>query len=400
MTFPAFASETVYPADEVIDALIAGIVRVTRRAEIYEFDGTTPFDIPDWNARLLAGGAVTVDHDRDERRMCQLQFENADNALKLDPINGFWYDKIIKTYWGIKYNDPVTGVLKAYETQIGEFMIDLIKETRFPHVVTVSGRDYAKRCLNSKLKYSLSFPAGTPVEDIVSALAANCGITKFAMPFTGQVYTLDIVFERDTERWSVMKKVADSIGYEVYFRGDGYLTMRPYQDPTLGALSWIFRGGETDGTLINYERSSNDSRIKNHIVVIGNTTTTPDGYNQTVFAESLNNNPISPTRIDRIGERTEIIENDFFTDAVTAQSYSDKILAVSSLEEYEVNFESLIIPWLEAGDIVDIDDSGGSIYVPSRFLLTSFNFPMGLGSMTGVGRRVTIVGSDQTLEYQ
>ena len=385
------------PADEVIDALLAGIVRVTRRAEIYEGDAVTPFDIPDWNYRL-AGGSISVDHDRDERRVGEFSFSNDDNALKLDPLNGFWYDKIIKAFWGIKYYDA-SGIERSYEVQIGEFMIDRIKETRFPHVVDVTCRDYTKRCLNSKLKYSLTFPSGTPVETIIKALAANCGITKFALPTTGQTYTLDLVFERGIERWNVMKQIADSIGYEVYFLGNGYLTMRPYADPTTSPLSWVFRTGELDGTLIQYERSSNDSRIKNHIIVVGNTSTDLDGYNISVFAEALNEDPLSPTRISRLGDRTDIIENSYFTDNVTALAYANKRLRVSSLEEYEVNFESIIIPWLEAGDIVDIDDSGGSIYVPSRFLLTSFNFPMSLGGMSGVGRRVTIVGSDQTLEY-
>lgn len=399
MTFPVSdPSTTTYPADEVIDALLAGVVRVKRRAEIYESDGETHFDIDDWDGRLT-GGNVGVDRDRDERRMCELTFDNGDNALKLDPFNGFWYDKVVKVFWGIRYYDSL-GIAQSYDVQIGEFMIDRIKETRFPHITSVSGRDYTKRCLTSKLKHSLSFASGTPIETIIRALAANCGITKFALPITGQTYALDIVFERGTERWNVMKKLADSIGYEVYFRGDGYLTMRPYPDPTLSPLAWIFRGGELDGTLVGYERSSNDSRIKNHIIVIGSTSTTPDGYNITVFAEATNDNPISPTRISRIGERTDIIENDYFTDTNTAQAFANKRLQIGALEEYEVDFSSLIIPWLEGGDIVDIDDSGGSVYVPSRFLLSSFSLPLGLGGMTGRGRRVTIVGSNQTLEYQ
>jgi hypothetical protein len=279
-------------------------------------------------------------------------------------------------------------------------MIDRITNTRFPHVVKVTGRDYTKRCLTSKLKNSLSFQAGIPIEDMVRALAANCGIVKFALPVTGQAYNLDIVFERGTERWNVMKQICDSIGYEVYFRGDGYLTMRPYPDPTLSPLSWIFRTGDLDGSLIGYERSSSDSLIKNHIIVSGNTNTSLDGYAVSVFAEARNDNPSSPTNIARIGDRVDIIESDYFTDTNTAQDFANTRLAISALEQYEINFESLVVPWLEAGDIIDIDDSEGSIYVPSRFLLSNFNFPLALGSMTGQGKRVTIVGSVQTLEYQ
>lgn len=386
-----------YPSDEVIAALIDGTVRVRRRAEIYESDASTPFDIVRWDARL-AGGSVTVDRSRDERRMLDMTLENKDRALRLDPMSGFWYDKIIKVFWGIKYFDSL-GMPKAWESQIGEFMIDRIDEDRFPHAMKVTGRDYTKICLKSKIKNSLQFPLGTPIENIVKALAANCGIKKFALPTTGQSYSLDIVFERGTERWNVMKKVADSIGYEVFFRGDGHLTMRPYPDPLLSPLSWIFRGGTADGTLINYSRSSNDSRIFNHVIVVGATTTVGQ-FNTTIFAEAINDDANSPTRVSRLGDRVDFIQNDFFTERAQADAFARRRLRIGALEEYEVNFESLIIPWLEASDIVDVDDSGGSVYVPSRFLLSNFTFPLSLGPMTANGKRVTIVGSEQTLEYQ
>src|SRR5688572_3503030 len=155
---PVLPSQEI-PPDEVIDALISGIVNVRRRAEIYEADASTPFDIPDWDSRLT-GGEVTVDAFRDERRMCDLTFNNYDNALKLDPYSGFYYDKIIKTFWGIRYY-TVNGVLREWETQIGEFMIDQISEDYFPDEIKITGRDYAKKCLVSKLSNSMSFPQYT-----------------------------------------------------------------------------------------------------------------------------------------------------------------------------------------------------------------------------------------------
>lgn len=383
---------TSVPSPTVIAALIAGTVKIRRRAEIYEADSKTPYNIPDWNRRLV-GGNVTIDRTRDERRMCEISFQNKDNALKLNPLDGFWYDKIVKVFWGIKYFDKA-GISKSWETQVGEFMIDRISNERFPHQVDITGRDYAKKCLNSKLKFSIQFPRQTPIEDIIRALAANSGVKKFALPVTGQSYALDIVFERGIERWNVMKQIADSIGYEVYFRGDGYLTMRPYPDPLMSPLAWTFRGGKADGSLINYTRSSNDSRVFNHIVVIG-ASTTVDGFTTTIFAEALNEEPSSPTRISRLSDRVDFIQNDYFTEQTQAQDFANARLRIGALEEYEVNFSSLIIPWLDAGDIVGVDDSEGSEYVPNRFLLSDFSLPLALGEMSGNAKRVTIVGSTQ-----
>lgn len=394
---PGLASLGLPPA-EVIDALIAGVVRIRRRAELYEPDATTPFDINRWDARLT-GGQITVDRDRNERRMCDLQFENNDNSLDINAIEGFWYDKIIKVFWGIRYNNDAGPAF--WETQVGEFMIDRISEGRFPHVAKVTGRDYTKKCLNTKIGSSIQFPQGTPIENIVQALAANSGITKFRLPYTGLSYDRDAVFERGTDRWKIMHDIADSVAYEVYFTGDGYLTMRPYPDPTFSPVQWIFRGGELDGTLVDYERSSNDSRIKNKIVVVGAGSTTETGVTRIVYAEASNTDVNSPTRIARIGERTEFIESEFYTTTEQAQRFANARLAVSALEEYEINFSSMIIPWLDAGDIVDVhDNSDPSTYIPRRFLLSNYTLPMSLGAMTAVGRRITLVGTTENLEYQ
>lgn len=386
------------PTDEVIGALLDGVVRVKRRAEIYEADGQTPFAIPNWNSRLV-DGSITVDNSRDERRMGELSFENDDNALKLDPFSGFWYDKIIKVFWGISYYNSL-GQARRYDTQIAELMIDRIDEERFPHTVSITGRDYSKKCLTSKTKNSMSFVAGTPAETIIRAVAANAGVTKFALPVTGKSYALDLVYPQFTERWKVIKDVADSIGYEVFFRGDGYLTMRPYADPYLDPVNWIFRGGMQDGSMINYKRSSNDSRIKNHIIVQGPTATNIEGYSTIVFFELRNDDPLSPTRIDRIGDRVYDIQNDLFTSIEYAQAFAEKRMKILALEEYQVDFDSVILPWMEGSDIIDVDDSGGSNYVPSRFVLSNFTLPLKLGAMSATGRRVTIVGSSQRLEYQ
>lgn len=397
------------PDAEVLQNLTGGLTRVKRRVEIYESDGVTPFDIPYWDSRLV-DGTVTVDRERDERRSLDLMLDNTDGALVNDPYGGFWYDKIIKPYWGIVYNSPVTGVTKRWDVPLGEFMIDRIDEDRFPHAVKVTGRDYAKRCLNTKLPYSLTFQSGTRIEDIIRALASNSGIKKFALPITDQAYSEDLVFTRGTERWKVMVQLADTIGYELYFRADGALTMRPYPDPTTSPIAWSFsRGG--GGTLVNYSRSSNDSRVFNHIIVTGAAIGTDSenlpaalinsdaAASEVIFAEAINNAPGSPTSVDRIGDRVELYNSDLFTTVEQAQSYADTQLRIGALEEYSMAFESLMLPWLDASDIVEIIEERSSEYTPSRFLLSNFTLPLGLGTMSGTARRVTVVGTSRITEF-
>jgi hypothetical protein len=72
------------PPDNVLKQLTSGLVRVQRRVEIYEADMVTPWDVDNWDARLV-DGSITVDRERDERRMFDFSLDNTDNALKNNP---------------------------------------------------------------------------------------------------------------------------------------------------------------------------------------------------------------------------------------------------------------------------------------------------------------------------
>lgn len=563
-TAPVFAT-VGKPPDEVVSALIAGVVKLHRRVEIYERDGVTPFAIDRWNARLVTG-SITVDGTRDERRMCDLTLDNGDEALNLNPYGGFYYDKILKVFWGIEYYSqrapqviqttsknmlssdgtfesgvsnwfatactftsstaqshtgfksglittiggssqayvrsgqayaqpnqqyfagmwvycsvsrnvtltfdwfditqanyiqttslttvgvnantwtyisgnftaPSTpgiasfsagptlgstpaagillyiddftligpgvvtipgaenGVLKRWEMQLGEFMIDQIDEERFPYQAQVTGRDYTKKCLMSDLTTSLSYDNTFTVDQIITGLMGNAGITKFRMPATGLTFNDDTVFAVGASRWSVIKAVADAVGYEVYFTPDGYATMRLIPDPVTSPLSYVFKPGKSGGTLVAYKRSSDDSLLKNHMIVIGATVTDDLGISTTAYGEAINDDPSSPTRREIMGDRVNTFTSDYITATQDAQALAIQMLRVQGLEEFSVSFSSLVIPWLEANDIIQVINPNESVDVPTRFLYSSFTLSLDLGPMQGVAKRVTLIGTTVT----
>jgi hypothetical protein len=379
------------PDDEVINALAAGVVDIKRYVEIYESDGVTPMDIEDFDGRLNQG-SITVDMTRDERRMCEMTLINDDFALNEDPDGGFWYDKIIKAYWGIEYDDAY-GQPKRWEMQVGEFMIDRIDQDRYPYLVKITGRDYTKKCLVSQILNSIQFDPSTPVENIIRALAANAGVTKFRLPYTGLAFTESVVFDPGTPRWEVMKRIADSVGHEIYFTPDGHLTMRPYQDPSTSPITWAFVQGREAGTLVKYSKSSEDTLLKNHCVVIGAPSTSNTGLSQVAFGEARNDDPQSPTRIERMGDRVDIFKSQYITESSQAQALAEARLKILGLEQYNVQFESIIIPFVDAGDIILVATDNESEFTPVRFLFANYTLPLGLGVMSGSARRVTLVGT-------
>lgn len=573
---------TIIPA-EVLSAIQSGTTTVTRRTEIYEANGTTKWD-PEGDSLYtprVTGGSITIDYNRDERRAADFSFDNRDNALRPEPLHGFWYDKIIKVFRGVQYatkdtspkilicdapdlttayalrailatigfdncsvslngsyaavksydifvsynptgaavvstvfqqayqagkgvmtfgnqytaanlpfitttgstvtkavaltpttfDNPLRGgwtaesttttdstllitglgpeatavatdldgatthytaivaanvsggrwfhfaphqirtqgkilIRKAvewirdwnptaeWELQIGEFMIDNFKERNRPRIMNVSCRDMTKKMLGSKLEQSLSFAKGTPIIDVVRAMAANSGITKMRLPVSVKTLNARVDLERGTPRWTVAKQICTANNYELYFDRQGYLTMREFIDPSFGPISQVFKTGKISqgGNLVDYERSADDSRLFNHVIVVG------ERENDSLppyFAELKNTNSASPTNIARIGDRLmDPIIGNYFTSSAQCFETAHNMMKVAALESYQLSFSSIMYQWLECGEVIQIRDPDALPTDPDRYLLDTLNLPMALGPMSGTGKRVTIVQDD------
>lgn len=274
----------------------------------------------------------------------------------------------------------------SWETQIGEFMIDSISESHFPYIVKVNGRDYTKKCMLDKYSVATSYAAGTPIETAIKVIAQNAGITKFFLPVTTHQLGKDYFFERGVSRWEAMKQIADAFGYELFFNAYGVLVMREFLDPVTSPTSFTLQTGFL-GNLVTYEKSLNDSRIYNYIVVTGEASedVTP------VYATAVNSNPTSPTRVAKLGKRVYQYTSSFITTTQQAQDVANRFLQVHGLEEFDLNFDSINLFWMEVGEIVEFDDPRPAPEQPDRFLLSSLTIPLGLGPMSGNAKRVSVV---------
>lgn len=370
-------------------AILATDTDVVRYIEIYEGDGSTPFTVGgEAVSPGLVEGSVSVSYGRDERRTCDLTLDNRDGELAHYP-GGFWYDKVVKVFRGVDYD----GL--RWAAQIGEFTIDSIESQHFPHTVHVTGRDYTAWCLTSKFTAATSFSSGQYLVDVIKAIALNAGITKFILPSSttepsqlGRTF----FFERGTERWKAMKDMATAYGFELFFDAQGYLVLRRFVDPALAPESYTFETGAY-GNLVSYRKRTSGSRIYNSIVVTGEATDQIP-----VSAVARNTNPSSPTHIRQPGEATGLAErvyqysSPFITTTDQAQAVADNFLKVHSLEEFDLDLESIVLPWLEVGEVVEFLDPDPNPGDPTKFFLTDFSIPMALGPMSLVAKRVVIVG--------
>lgn len=274
-----------------------------------------------------------------------------------------------------------------WECQIGEFISDTIEDADdFKDRIRFSGRDYTKLCMKSEFSKATMFTANQAIEDVISAIAHNCGIAKLRLSRTGELLGKDTTYERGTSRWKAMYDIAIANNCDLYFDAEGYLVLAMQQDPLTTPPNLVLTTG-VGGNLVKSGRKTGDSSLFNHIVVVGESsdTTVP-----LVFAEVENNDPGSPSRISKIGRRTKQVSSPLVTTEAQALELARTMLSVAALEEHELTFGAVLMPWVEPGEIVEKEDDGS--WGPSRYLISSLTFPLDLGPMSGTGKRVTRVG--------
>jgi hypothetical protein len=281
-----------------------------------------------------------------------------------------------------------------WEIQLGEFQIDRISTAHYPDLVKVTGRDYTKKLLGSKLKLTSTFSSGLPLFEFVRSIAVNGGIpaNKLNLTIGNEVLSSSITYDRGTDRWTMIKDAVTAFNYEVFFDAFGNLVVRPFLDPSTSPTSWTFNTG-AGGNLVSFERSTNDSRVFNHVFVYGDPA---DGQSNVLpyFGEAEVTDPTSPVHFSKIGDRVmPPIVTTFLSSDSEAQALAESWLKIASLESYELNFESIVYPWLEAGEIVDIKDPNAGLNEPTLFLMDTISMPLGLSTMTATGKRITFIGS-------
>jgi hypothetical protein len=310
--------------------------------------------------------------------------------IRLPNLNGAESRKLLAA--ALTYAKNVVPI-KTWTTQMGEFYIDRISEANFPDSVKITSRDATKKLMNSKLSRTSVFTSGTSLRDFVSGQLSLGGIatSKMKLDIGEETLTSEMSFSAGASRWEMIKSSLESFGYERFFDAFGNFVVRKFLDPSMSPVVHSFGVG-ADGNLVSFERSVNDSRIYNRVIVTAapaDADANPIGY----YGEARVTDANSPTHESRIGDRVLTVDAPWIASDIEAVELANTRLQVTALESYELSFESIYYPWLECGEIVRITDPDALDFEPDRFLLDSISYPLALGPMGGTGKRVTYVGS-------
>lgn len=368
-------TELVFPPDYIEQAVNASVTRYTRRVDVYEADNTTLFK----RGAGLRSGSITIDMSRPERRTADLVLFNHDGSLTVDRTDGFWYDKVLRIYMGV---ESPSG---HWEQCLGCFMPDKIQGKNSSKEVPVTARDFSKK-LSFQIPIALGWDVNTPIENIIEDMAIGGGIPSgdLDLPITGLFIDEDKTINSGGSRFQAMYDLATAFGYDLFFDVTGTLVMQEFTDPYTSQPQYTFRVG-VDANLGEIERNISDALVFNHVIVEGET---PGGV--PVWGEAFNNDPSSPTRITKLGIRSApTIKNSWVVTNEQAADVATRQLAYSSLERYEADLSTLIVPWLDVGITVNFDDPEAVSGDPNRFLLDKYEISLDLSPAKAHVGRVT-----------
>ena len=192
----------------------------------------------------------------------------------------------------------------------------------------------------------------------------------------------------DDDPWAEAQKMAESIGGELFFDGDGVCVLQPQPDPLYTPPVAAYSAGPLSRVL-TITRDLDDEQAYNGVVVVGENTDLP----APVRAVAWDTDPRSPTYYDpwnpgasAYGPVPTFISSQYVTTQAQAQAAATANLQrVAGIVE-AVEFGAVNNPAHTAGDIVTIKDE--RIDVDATYVLDSIR--MGLGytaTMSGKTRR-------------
>lgn len=351
-------------------------------------------DVIESNIPVLTGD-VNADSQALIRRRCDISLPGTEEVLALLPQEfpsngGLWpLGNELKLYSGIRYPDGTEemasmGVFRisrpvANEASLGE------------RVVTVSGYDRSRSVSRAKFTHPYVITQGTnysiAIKNLVQSRLPWLADDQFLFMDTNYT-TPELVFVMDDDPWDMAVKMAESLGAELFFDGDGNCVMRPEPDPAFTPSSFDYIAGE-DATISTVTRDLDDEQAYNGVIVTGENSDLP----APVRAEAWDINPDSPTYFDpdypeasQYGAVPYFISSQYITTQGQAQDAADaNLLRVMGIIE-KIEFSAINNPAHEAGDVISVGRP--ELNVSGVYILDSVR--MGLGpeaSMSGTTRK-------------
>jgi hypothetical protein len=357
------------------------VQEIRSRIEILDTDMTPIMVIggggPD---KSLIDGVVDADVERGTRRTLTLSLLNENGEFSPTSQWGgiFYVNRLIRLYRGLVVGGTPTAPDVEY-IPIGTFMIDKTETLveRSMSTIVMAGSDLWKKFTKAQFTEPTSFAIGTPINTVISTLAAQSGVTKLALdPLSNRTSNSNnlqktMSFEKGETKGDALLTICNNYSIDIFFNPMGVLVTEDFRNPLERPATWQLGYGNDKIDLAYLVRSiTEDDRLYNHVYVTGT------GDPENIYtAERKNVDPLSPMSVDRIGDRVYRLESGVLASQESVDLAAQTLFYKVNILSQTVSLESICMPAFEGNDVVEVIEPNYTD-LATRFLLSSFSVPL------------------------
>jgi len=313
-------------------------------------------EIPGGNITArLEDGQVTVDATSEVTRSLDLDLLDPTGALHLDSnspdAGALFADRMIRVKYSIinpagtvRYTTPIfTGPITSMERNGAIVRVECQGKEVFGLAPAWNEKTFKKG-------YKVTSAIRVIVRDIM-------GETHLNIPDLAKKLPRNVSVGGDRLPWNVAKSLAKSIGYQLFFDGNGVCQMRKIPSASV----FTFRTGSGGSVKTETQVGFDINDVVNAVEVFGKKPVKKKGKPKKARphakAVAARSHPLSPWALGRKGGPRYIpvvIEDDSVTTQAEAKRRAKSELARGLLESVDVGYDTLTIPPLEELDVVTV----------------------------------------------
>lgn len=333
---------------------------------------------------MLLGGQVDIDADGDSStRALSIELLDPKRLIALDgeavEDGSAYYDKMIKVIYTVASIDGKT------KFHIPLFCGPLNKVERNGAVLSCSAMGKEKLS-SSTLWKAKTYKAHAGKVSVIRSLLIDIGgerKDKVMVPQTKSLLPKKLTVDGDKTAWSVAKGIAQSMGWYLFYDARGNVRVKNKG----GHVQYVFRQNQS---MLSQPTVSFDAEaVVNCVEVIG---AKPDKAKQHIKVRVVapRKHVLSPWKLGRFGNPRYlplVVQDDSIRSKKEARKVGRQVLKNKLIEQVEVSFDSLPIPFLEENDICKMV----SDQYTGKFRLTKMSIPLTADSAASIGynKRVT-----------
>ena len=330
--------------------------------------------------KSFVDGMVDVDVSRGTRRTLVMTLLNESGEFSPTSDWGglFYVNRLVRVYRGLVIGGMPEHPMVEY-IPIGTFMIDkteTIVERGLSSVV-LSGSDLWKKFNKAQWPAPVTFPAGMLINDFIRQLASESGVTNMVLdPLDSRTANSDrlqvsVSWEKGDIKGDALLQICNNYAIDIYFDPMGVLRTEDSRSPQSRATVWSYGYTDRGPELAYLLRSvTDDERLYNHVHVTGT------GNPEVIYtAERRDTDPLSPTNIDRIGDRVYRLVSGVLASQESVDLAANSLFFSTRIIGQTVNMEAICHPALEGNDVLEVIEPNYTD-LATTFIISTFNVPL------------------------